>query len=257
MIVVRSLVVALLFSSCGTAVFSQLVNIESRRMQTDSIRFAGNANLTFNYQKVNDVSLNVFKSSLSTQMKSKNLKHILLVLGNYDLASSNKSTINNAGFGHIRYNYKYSKWLRWEVYTQLQFNELLSLKYRYLAGTGPRIKLNRGEILKTYLGVSAFYEYEQIQDIQQTVNEDIRMSNYFVISLKLPKNKGEFTSTTYFQPLFRQFEDYRLTNQSLLQLNLTKHISFTTSVNYFFDFNPPAGVKQETFSINNGLRLTI
>lgn len=225
-------------------------------MQTDSVRFAGNANLTFNYQKTNDISLNVFKSSLSAQVKSKNLKHILLTLGNYDLASSNKSTINNAGFGHIRYNYKYNKWLRWEVYTQLQFNELLSLKHRYLAGTGARIKLNRGEVVKTYLGISSFYEYEQIQDFQQTVNEDFRMSNYFVLSLKFPKNRGELTSTTYFQPLFRQFEDYRLTNQSLIQLNINKYLSLTTSMNYFFDFNPPTGVKRETFSINNGLRLT-
>lgn len=225
-------------------------------MQTDSIRFAGNLNLTFNYQKTNDVTLNVFKSSLSAQVKSKNLKHILLVLGNYNRATSSGSTINNAGFSHLRYNYQYTKWFRWEVYTQLQLNELLSLKYRSLTGTGARFKLNHGETVKTYLGVSAFYEYEEIQDIEETINSDIRMSNYFVISIKFPKNRGEFASTTYYQPLFTNFSDYRLTNQSLIQINLSKRLSFTTSVNYFFDFNPPIDVKQSTFSINNGLRLT-
>lgn len=238
------------------ALFSQLVNIESRRMQTDSVRFAGNANLTFNYQKTNDITLNVFKSSVSSQVKSKNLKHSILILGNYDLASSNKSKINNAGFSHLRYNYKCNDWLRWEVYTQLQFNELLSLKYRYLAGTGARFKLNKGQVVRMYIGVSSFYEYEQIQDLQQTVNSDLRMSNYFVLSIKFPKNRGEITSTTYYQPLFRQFYDYRLTNQSLVQLNITKQLSITTSVNYFFDFNPPEGVKQSNFSLNNGLRFT-
>lgn len=237
-------------------VFSQLVNIESRRMQTDTVRLAGSADLSFNYQKTNDVTLNVFKTSLSAQGKSKNLKHILLVLGKYDLASSNNSTINNAGFGHIRYNYKLNKWFRWEVYSQLQFNELLSLKYRFLTGTGARFKLNHGETIKTYLGVSSFYEHEQIQDAQRTINTDLRMSNYFVISIKFPNKLGEFTSTTYYQPLFRQFSDYRLTNQSLIQLNITKQLSFTTSVNYFFDFNPPAEVKQSTFALNNGLRWT-
>lgn len=252
----RIFLVLVLVIFIADSAFSQLVNIESRRMQTDSVRFAGNANLTFNFQKTNNVTLNVFKASLNAQLKSKNLKHIFLVLGKYDLSSSNKSTINNAGFSHLRYNYKYTKWLRWEAYTQLQFNELLSLKYRYLAGTGARFKLNHGEIVKTYLGVSAFYEYEHIQDIQRTVNSDVRMSNYFVISIKFPKNTGEFTSTTYYQPLFRQFKDYRLTNESLVQLNISKQLSFITSLYYFFDYNPPAGVKQSTISVKNGLRLT-
>ncbi len=252
----RTSLILLLVVFNASALFSQLVNIESRRMQTDSVRFAGNANLTFNFQKTNDVTLNVFKASLNAQLKSKNLKHILLVLGKYDLSSSNKLTINNSGFSHLRYNYQYNKWLRWETYTQLQFNELLSLKYRFLAGMGTRFKLNHGEVVKTYLGVSALYEYEQIQDIQRTVNSDIRMSNYFVISIKFPKNVGEFTSTTYYQPLFKQFKDYRLTNESLVQLNISKQLSFITSVYYFFDFNPPNGVKQSTISVKNGLRWT-
>ncbi len=93
-------------------VFSQLVNIESRRMQTDSVRLAGSADLAFNYQKTNDISLNVFKTSVGAQIKSKNLKHMLLVLGSYELARTNLSTINNAGFGHLRHNYKFKKWLR-------------------------------------------------------------------------------------------------------------------------------------------------
>lgn len=238
----------------GSTLFAQLVNIESRRMQTDSVRLAGNANLSFNYQKTNDVTLNVFKASLSAQGKTKNLKNILLVLGNYNLAGSSGATINNSGFGHVRYNYKINKWFRWEVFSQLQFNELLSLRYRSLSGTGARFKLTHSETIGTYLGVSSFYEHEQIQDIQQTVNQDIRMSNYFVLSISFPKDRGEFTSTTYYQPLYQQFSDFRFSNQSLIQLNITKQLSFTTSVNYFFDSNPPAEVRQSTFALNNGLR---
>lgn len=249
------LILALCFFK-SEGVFSQLVNIESSRLQTDSVRLAGHADISFNYQKTNDITLNVFKTSLITQVKSKNLKQILLVLGNYNLASSNNSTINNSGFGHIRYNYKINKLVRWEVYSQLQFNELLSLRYRFLAGTGARLKLNQGETVSTYLGISTFYEHEQIQDVQETINRDFRMSNYFVLSIKFPKKRGEFTSTTYYQPMLRQFSDYRLTNQSHIQFNITKHLSFNTSLNYFFDFNPPAGVKQSTFELHNGLRWT-
>lgn len=252
----RTLLIVVVFSLNASVLFSQLVNIESRRMQTDTLRLAGNADVSFNYQKTNDVTLNVFKTSLSAQGKSKNLKHIVLALGNYHLASSNNSTINNAGFGHLRYNYKWNKWLRWEAYTQVQFNELLSLRYRFLTGTGARFKLNHGETIKTYLGVSAFYEHEEIQDIQETINTDVRMSNYFVVSIKFPNKRGEITSTTYYQPLFRALNDFRITNQSLIQLNITKQLAFTTAVNYFFDANPPVDVQPSTFSLSNGLRFT-
>lgn len=252
----RSLLILAFFSLNASNLFSQLVNIESRRMQTDTLRFAGNANFTLNYQKTNDVSLSVFKGSLNAQFKSKNLKHVYLVLGNYAFTKSNSQTIANAAFGHIRYNYKVNKWFRWEGYTQVQLNELLSLKYRFLAGTGARFKLNRGETIKTYIGVSAFYEDERVEDVFQTQSRDVRMSNYFTVSVKFPKKRGEFTSTTYYQPLFRYFADYRITTQSLVQFNITEHLSFITSVNYFFDFNPPSGVKPSAFSINNGLKVS-
>ncbi|MFK7784894.1 MAG: DUF481 domain-containing protein [Crocinitomicaceae bacterium] len=249
------LFLSFILSSSTSNIHAQLVNIESRRMQTDTLRFAGNVNLTFNHRRTNDVTLSVFKSSLTTQFKSKNLKHIFLVLGNYAFTQSNTATLANAAFGHVRYNYKYKDWLRWEAYTQLQLNELLSLKYRFLSGAGARFKLTHGEIFKAYIGVSAFYEHEVVEDVLQTESRDIRASNYFSFSIKFPKKRGEFVSTTYYQPLINFWADYRITTQSLVQLNITQHLSFITSVNYFFDYKPPVGVKPSTFSINNGLRI--
>ncbi len=251
----RLIFILFVFALNSSVLFSQLVNIESRRMQSDTVRFAGNANLTLNYQQTNDITLIVFKSSLNAQFKSKNLKHTYLALGNYAFTESNVKTIANAAFGHLRYNYKFNKWFRWEGYSQVQLNELLSLKYRFLAGTGARFKLNRGETIKTYIGISAFYEHERVEDILQTQSRDVRMSNYFTVSIKFPKKRGEFASTTYYQPLFRYWADYRLTTQSIIQLNITEYLSFITSVNYFFDFNPPVGVKPSAFSINNGLKV--
>jgi hypothetical protein len=249
-------IVFFLTLTAATSVHAQLVNIESRRMQTDTLRFAGNVNITLNHRRTNDITLSVFKSSLNTQFKSKNLKHTCLVLGNYAFTRSNTATLANVAFGHLRYNYKYKDWLRWEAYTQLQLNELLSLKYRFLSGAGARFKLTRGDVFKAYIGVSAFYEHELVEDELQTEEaRDIRISNYFSFSIRFPKKRGEFASTTYYQPLMNFWADYRITTQSLIQLNITKHLSFITSVNYFFDYNPPVNVKPSTFSINNGLRV--
>lgn len=245
------------FLCCAFSCDAQLVNIESQRMQTDTIRAAGNASVNYSYQKTNGISSSHFKTSASLQLKSKSLKNIFLILGSYDLAKSFGMTSNNAGFAHIRYNYKINPWLRWEVYTQLQFNELLSLKTRALTGTGARFKINKGKSFKMYLGLSAFYEYEEVRDPQFTASGDMRFSSYGVISWKLPNNLGEFTSVTYYQPSLFSLSDFRINSQNALVLKLTKHIAFTTQFNYFTDSNPPNGVDREVISLENGLRFTL
>ena len=66
--------------------------------------------------------------------------------------------LNNAGFLHFRYNYKLKKnWVRWEAFTQVQFNKANGLRLRFLIGTGPRFKLIQKEKFKTYIG--ALYMY--------------------------------------------------------------------------------------------------
>ncbi len=248
------LVICLLAALSSNA---QLVNIESQRMHNDSIRAAGNVNLSYSFQQTNGISTSRFRSSLAFQLKSKSLRHIYLILGSYDLARSFGMTSNHAAFAHLRYNYKINNWLRWEVYTQWQFNELLSLKSRALAGTGARIKVSDGKAFSTYFGISSFYEYEEVVDPEFSAYGNVRLSTYGVISWKFPKDRGEFTSVTYYQPSFEAIGDYRITSQNALIVKLTKYLSFTTHFNYFTDSNPPDDVHRETFSLENGLRFTL
>ena len=108
-----------------------------------------------------------------------------------------------------------------------------------------------------YVGLASFYEYEESIETTRVFKNDFRMSDYLVLSLKLPNDKGEITSTTYYQPLYDRFSDYRLSNQTLIALNFTKNLAFTTSFSYTFDQNPPIGIATETISISNGLRLSL
>jgi hypothetical protein len=248
--------IALMFIGLTGELFAQLVNVESQRIQSDTIRFAGNINANFSFQKTNDIPLTELKSSAALQLKSTSLKNIFLIIGNYNVSKSKDLNLNNAGFGHIRYNYKFNKTIRFEAYNQLQFNRLLSLRYRYIVGTGVRLKINKNKIFKMYLGLSSFYEYEEILDQNKSINTDFRFSSYLVLSLKMPKESGEFTSITYFQPLFKSINDFRLTNQSSIALNLTKNIAFTSTFTYFFDSKPPKDIIRESIALENGIRLT-
>lgn len=251
----RTLLIALI-SSATSFCYSQLVNIESQRIQTDSVRFTGNANFNFSYQKNNTRSLIQVKTSAVYQIKTKSYKDIFLVLGNYDFSKTRTAQLSNSAFGHLRYNRRINPSIKFELYTQLQTNQLLNLRSRYIAGTGLRFKFKNEKLLKSYLGITAFYEYEETQEDALVFRNDFRMSNYFVLSLKLPNSLGELTSTTYYQSLFDRFSDYRVTSQSNVVLNIVKHVALTITFNYFFDQNPPEGINKETVSFNSGLRLT-
>lgn len=247
-------IIVLLFHYTSNA---QLVNVESQRIQSDSIRSAGNANLNFSYQENNNKPLIQFRTSLVYQCKTKSLKDIFLVLGSYNYSKTRNQKLSNAAFGHIRYNRALHPLLKYELYTQIQFNQLLNLRSRYIAGTGLRFKFTNEKLFKSYLGVAAFYEYEESIEVDTRVfRNDFRMSNYLVLSLKLPKEKGEITSTSYYQPLFEKFNDFRITNQTTLVINFSKKLAFTSSFSYFFDRFPPTDIAQETISFENGIRLT-
>ncbi len=234
---------------------SQLVNVESQRIQSDSLRRAGNANLTFSYQENNNKSLIQFKTSVVYQWKTKSLKDLFLILGNYNFSQTKGQKLSNAAFAHVRYNRKFSELVRYEAYSQIQYNELLNLRSRTILGTGLRFKFSAKKVFKSYIGIAGFYEYEEnVETSRQFVN-DFRMSNYLVLSAVFPKSKGEFTSTTYYQPKFDQFNDFRISNQTIFVINLTDRVAFTSSFSYFFDRFPPAGIAQETISFDNGIRV--
>ncbi|MGS0528135.1 hypothetical protein ACU8V7_25960 [Zobellia nedashkovskayae] len=55
---------------------AQLVNIESQRMQKDSVRFALKSDLLFNYTDNNGAYILAIGSNITTQVKSKDLNKI-------------------------------------------------------------------------------------------------------------------------------------------------------------------------------------
>src|SRR5690606_28404557 len=106
---------------------AQLVNIEAKRMQTDSVRFALNADFWFNHSNNDGKQVNQIDAAITTQLKSKDLRKIWFFLGNYRLIDTGAENLQNALFLHGRFNYKFD-WLpalRFESFIQGQYNQLL------------------------------------------------------------------------------------------------------------------------------------
>jgi hypothetical protein len=233
----------------------QVVNMESRRLHTDSVRRAGEFNFAFLFNSTNNNTLLTFRGNLTMQQKSKNYKHLWLMVANYDLAKAEAENFVNAVVGHLRYNYFINNWLRWECFTQVQTNQPLGINFRWLNGTGPRMKATLGQNAHLYLGTA--YMYEQETDIGQPPARlyEHRSSSYFSGSITVPALKGDLVTTLYFQPLFVDISNYRLMNETKMDFSIFQKFRLYTRFNYYFDSRPPAAIRKSAISLEQGFSI--
>lgn len=228
--------------------FSQIVNIESQRIITDTIGWSGDLGMSISAAK-NTKSFFTFNGHGHLQFKSH--KNLFLGILDYNLVHAGSEDFNNNAFGHIRYNRKVTNFFRAEMFTQIQFNEIARIEFRSLNGLGIRLKLSQYERAKFYYGLAYMFEYEEIKD-ELMINRDHRLSSYFTFTLK-PESTILLSNTTYIQPKLNTFSDYRLSNNSRLVFNITNQLKFVTQFNYLFDSRPPKGVPKSSYEVKNGL----
>lgn len=224
-------------------IFTQIVNIENKRIYDDTAGWSGNLDASFSYIENKDYFYNL-RSNARVQFKTH--KHYYLMLSDF-IYSGGKTVYGNSGLTHFRYAYriKNSAW-KWESYAQVQYNQLLNQRIRTLLGTGIRVKLFDKEKLRFFLGSSVFYEYEEIRPNNEFLN-DYRWSNYF--SWFIPYKHLNFTGTSYFQPLFNDLSDYRFSGQYAISSNITKRFRIKMEYFVFYDANPPEGVRNRIASL--------
>src|SRR5215831_8181479 len=137
---------------------AQVVNIESQRIQSDSNGFLGSVSANFAFSSNTKTAL---VADASAQVEYKKDLNLFLLLGSYGFVSGNNEDFFNNAFAHLRYNRKIGDVLRWEIFTQIQFNKISKIDIRYLIGTGPRFKIYSGKVFQFYAATLAMYEYEE------------------------------------------------------------------------------------------------
>ena len=231
---------------------AQIVNIERRRISTDTSGWFGSAVASFSGSKSTKSILSVASTTL-LEYKSRSTKDLWLLITELSLVKSASEKFSNSGFGHLRYNRKLGDVVRWELFTQIQYNSLTKIDQRILGGTGFRFKLTPYEEAKFYLGVAYMFEYEKLID-PELYHKDHRASSYFSFTLT-PTETVSLMSTLYVQPLLKDARDYRIANESTLILAITKKLSLNSTFKYAYDSRPPEGVPLNTYSFSNGLEL--
>ncbi len=233
---------------------SQIVNIEKQRNNTpDSIHWTGNIKLGFNLVENNKTIITVNGDMRHDFTKN---RHLFLSISKYNLGKVDNEDFLNDGFQHFRYNYKINDWLVWEAFTQIQYNERINLKMRWLAGSGPRFKLLNEDRYQLFFGTMYMYEYDkevQGEEDDLIIHNDNRVSSYLAISLQ-PLDNLQFNSSSYYQPVLSDLSDLRLSSESNLLIKVTERLKFSSTFSIVYDSRTPEGVPNTTYRFSNGVR---
>jgi hypothetical protein len=230
--------------------FSQVVNIENKRIYDDTSGWSGAVDASFSAMKNTDLLTNF---SLRPRVQYKTSKHYYFLISDLNYSKGASKVYSNMGMAHFRYAYRINGPWKWESYAQIQYNQLLDQQMRSLVGSGLRWKFYDNKKSKYFVGSSVFYEYEQIRTTA-LINQEYRMSNYISWYVD-PKTSFYFTAATYYQPLLKDFKDYRFLGQYSLNFKMTKKIDARFEWTSFFDSKPALNVVNWTFSSSFGIRL--
>ncbi|MDP5009727.1 MAG: DUF481 domain-containing protein [Crocinitomicaceae bacterium] len=239
---------------------SQVVNIENRRIYDDTSGFSGSIDAAFSAVQNKNLLLS---GSFRPRVQYKSKKHYFLFLTDWMYTKGENQVYANSGMIHFRYAYrlksfkdslKKSPW-KWESYAQMQYNQLLDQRLRALFGTGLRVKVLDKSGYRIFVGTSTFFEYEDIQSSEIT-HRDYRWSNYLSWYFN-PKPSFSFTAVTYFQPLWKDLNDFRFMGQYTLNFNVFKRTDFRFEFNTFYDSNPPIEIRNWIFNTSIGVKIRL
>ncbi len=232
----------------STYAFSQIVNIESQRIHSDTTGWDGTLDAGLSINQNNSL---LVSATAGAHVQYKTKKDVYMLLGGWRFTNGGTSRFVNDGMAHFRYNHKFTKWLRLEAFTQVQYNELLNLRIRYLVGMGPRFKFIDKKWIHMYTGTLYMFEYEN-QAITDTMEYNHRLSTYLSWTID-PNPNFSFVATTYYQPKLTDWSDFRISGNYSLRFKAFKRLAFKIEFNFLYDAAPPAGIVPFVFNGTTGV----
>jgi hypothetical protein len=244
----RFLLIILQLFLSATISAQQVVHIESKRLKGDKQGYSGNIDLNINFiQNQNDI----FQLNNSGQLQYKDSTHSVLLLHNLNLTHLNENKIVNEGFQHLRYSYSVIEFIAFEAFLQSMYNQLVNIKFRGLAGYGPRFKIIDKDSMRLFVGTMLMHEYEQ--ETNGKINKADRLNLFTSFGFPI-KEKVHFDMIMYYQPDVLRFHDYRLSTEAVIQFKFSKHLYFRFVQSWVYDAYPPEGVRNFFYNFRNGIR---
>ena len=235
----------LLLFNCffSMSIYAQtIINAEKLNSTNDSLAFS--VQIAYQGTRGNAVTDQIdFAPSFLLVRKKNDFK----LFGGYSVLSSDKTTLLNSGFAHIRHNYKISNRFKTFEFYQIQFNEVLLLTKREAFGAGLRYSIVLKDSLSFDIGIGGMRENEFLNNESLMVNETT--DTYFIRGTIVSSFAWiiseyiQINNVFYFQPNMNDFNDHRVLNDFILTTKLSDEIYFTTSLTVRYDSKPPSSLK--------------
>lgn len=228
---------------------AQIVNVESLRRTTDTSKWSGSTSLDLGLIQN---TRSIFRLANRIRLQYNTEKNLYLFINDINLQKIDENSFVNRGIQHFRYNREVTKNIKLESFAQSQYDAVSNIKFRGLVGIGPRFKLSKNKKFRYYLGTLMMYEYEEATDNSIAILRDVRNSSYFSCSL-FPLEHLSIVSTTYYQPMIKQFSDFRISNETSIAFNILENLALKTTFIYNFDTDPILNIPKTQYELMNGI----
>lgn len=247
--------------------FGQILNIDRENGQ-DSIKrkvaFTYNVTFSSDKQKKNLIEFSN-QAELDFFLKK---DRIAVLLGQTDASVNGKTILENNGYFQFRLRDNDKRKVAPDYYAQYQWNGVLGLQNRGLAGCNARFRFWDDKKDDLYMSIGAFYEVEQWnpnlssfgfdQDSLSIVVRNIPRLNFSAKTAVQLKKGIDFSASTFVQfPMNEQFQHF--TNPRwFIDMNLffeiNKHIGMNIHYDHNFDTYRPLPIDRYYYNLNLGLQ---
>ncbi|MGM0477754.1 MAG: DUF481 domain-containing protein [Bacteroidota bacterium] len=226
-----------------------VVNTESIRLDSLNNGFSGNVELGFNLvQNIN----NVIQTQNSSQFQWRRENHSILSVNALNLTVFNNAKVLNDGFQYFRYAYKLSPSVDLETFVQAQYNTIINIRGRYLMGLGGRLHLLDAEDDSLKLHLSAHYMREYEEETSAIVNRHHRLNTVVTFGWPIRENIS-LNLIGYYQPDLARMKDFRVSTEAGINIQIFKRFTLKYSMAWFYDQEPPEGIRNIFYTFNNTL----
>ena len=213
-----------------SSLFAQ-VNIEKDRISADKDGFNVKINSSLSIISGNSelISFNLAPTGI-WKMK----RYQLFFLNDYERIVSDEHSFVNKGFSHIRHTYIIRPNIKYELFTQAEFNKARLLDRRTLIGSGFRYVLKAPDGLA--VGLSYMLENEKISDTEEVYSRG-RLSSYLHL-LKKKNDLFNFENTIYYQPVWNNFSNFRIIYEGEYKIKISNSFSLLSKLMFRYDSKP-------------------
>ncbi len=183
-----------------------------------------------------------------------------LIFGGRYLSDEEDSILDDQ-FVQLRYSYVLSPDTRTFHFVQIQKNQTLLLRSRWLFGGGIRKTVFETSRVSVSLGTGLMGEWERLDTDRLGADDSshgnaVRAANLAVLSWSAPTG-ARILNILYVQPDLQKLGDLRILNDLGVSLPLSEVLSATISLEWRRDTRPPTALSRDDVTLTAGFALEI